>query len=95
MQMSGPTQDYQTTGVQSLKTFTAPFTVTTRVAITKGTADPFEIFLANYTASGAITEFLTVTANVNPTYYGMWATAPNISRFGSLVRLSHRRSRQR
>lgn len=74
MQMSGPTQDYETTGVQSLKTFTPPFTVVVYVTPIEGTADIFEIFLAN----SALTQFITVTADVNPTYDGMWADAPNL-----------------
>jgi hypothetical protein len=36
MQMSGPTEDYQTTGVQSHKTFTPPFTVVAYVTPTQG-----------------------------------------------------------
>jgi len=75
MQMSGPTEDYETTGVQSLSTFTAPFTVVANVTSTEGTADPFEIFLA----SADLTQFVTVTCNVNPAYYGFWATSPNVS----------------
>ena len=74
MQMTGPTEDYQTTAVQSLKTFTPPFTVVAYVTLTKGTADIFEIFLAN----SDLTQFLTVTADVNPTYDGTWADAPNL-----------------
>jgi len=80
MQMTGPTQDYQTTGMQSLSTFTAPFTVVTQVMATEGTGDPFEIFLA----SADFTQFLTVTANVNPVYDGIWANAPNISQLWQL-----------
>lgn len=73
MKMSGPTEDYQTTGVQSVKTFTPPFTVVAYVTPTQGTADIFEIFLAN----SDLNQFLTVTADVNPTYDGMWADAPD------------------
>jgi hypothetical protein len=80
MQMTGPTEDYQTTGVQSLSAFTAPYTVVTYVAATQGTGDPFEIFLA----SADLTQFLTVTANVSPVYGGFWATAPNISQIWQL-----------
>jgi len=71
--MTGLTEDYQTTGVQSLSTFTPAFTVSAYVTPTQGTADVFEIFLAN----SELTQFLTVTANVNPTYDGMWADAPS------------------
>jgi hypothetical protein len=80
MQMTGPTQDYQTTGVQSLSTFTPPFTVLAYITDTQGTADIFEIFLA----SSDLTQFLTVTSNVNPTYDGTWATASNISQMWRL-----------
>lgn len=74
MQMTGPTEDYQTTGVQSLSAFTPPFTIQAYVTPTQGTADIFEIFLAN----SDLTQFLTVTADVNPTYDGMWTDAPNL-----------------
>jgi hypothetical protein len=80
MRMSGLTEDYQTTGVQSLLKFTAPFTVTVLVKATQGTADPFEIFLA----SPDLTQFLTVTGNANPSYKGIWATVPNISQLWQL-----------
>src|ERR1700676_2806386 len=45
MQMTGPNQDYETTGVQSLSTFTPPFKVITYVIAAQATANPFEIFL--------------------------------------------------
>jgi hypothetical protein len=80
MQMTGPTQDYETTGVQSLSTFAPPFTVVTYVTPTEGTANPFGIFLAN----AELTDFLTITANVSATYDGFWATAPNISELWQL-----------
>jgi hypothetical protein len=78
--MTGLTEDYQTTGVQSLSTFTPPFTVLAYVTGAQGTADVFEIFLAN----SDLTQFLTVTADVNPTYDGTWATAPNLSELWQL-----------
>ena len=68
MKMTGPNEDFQTTGVQSLSTFTPPFTVLAWATAVKGTANPFEIFLA----SSDLSQFLTVTANVSPTYDGMW-----------------------
>jgi len=80
MQMSGPNQDYETTGVQSLWTFTPPFTVVADVTATQATANPFEIFLA----SSDLSQFLTVTANVSSTYDGMYANAPNISQLWQL-----------
>jgi hypothetical protein len=80
MTLTGPTEDYQTTGVQSLSAFTPPFRVVTYVIAAGGTADPFEIFLAN----ADLTQFLTVTVNVNPTYLGFWAAAPNISQLWQL-----------
>jgi hypothetical protein len=80
MKMTGPTQDYETTGVQSLEAFTPPFTVVAYVAPSQGTADIFEIFLA----SADLSQFLSVTSDVNPTYEGTWATAPNISELWQL-----------
>ncbi|MGO9405181.1 MAG: hypothetical protein ACLPVW_17090 [Terriglobales bacterium] len=80
MTMTGPTEDYQTTAVQSLSTFTPPFKVVTYVTAAGGTANPFEIFLA----SPDLTQFLSVTANVSSTYYGLWATAPNVSQLWQL-----------
>jgi hypothetical protein len=75
MKMTGLTQNFQTTGVQSLSTFTPPFRLITLVAATQGTGDPFEVFLV----SADLTQFLTVTGNVNPVYQGIWATATNVS----------------
>ena len=80
IQMAGPTQDYQTTGMQSVSTFTAPFTVATEVTATQGTGDPFEVFLV----SADFTQFVVVSGNMNPTYYGIWAAAPNISQLWQL-----------
>lgn len=80
MSLTGPTGNYQTTGVQSLSTFTPPFSVLKYVIATEGTANPFEIFLA----SSDLSQFLTVTANFSPTYNGMWATAPNVSQLWQL-----------
>jgi hypothetical protein len=83
MSLTGPTENYQTTGVQSLSAFTPPFSVLTYVIATEGTANPFEIFLA----SSDLSQFLTVTANVSPSYCGMWATAPNVSQLWQLGEL--------
>jgi hypothetical protein len=80
MKMTGLSQDFQTTGVQSLSTFAPPFTVLAWAEATRGTADPFEIFLV----SSDLSQFVTVTANVNPTYDGMWANANNISQLWQL-----------
>ncbi len=80
MTLTGPTEDYQTTGVQSLLIFTPPFKVVTYVIAAGGTADPFEIFLA----SADLTQFLTVTANLSPTYQGFWAATPNVSQLWQL-----------
>lgn len=80
MTLTGPTEDYQTTGVQSLLTFTPPFKVVTYVLTTGGTANPFEIFLA----SPDLTQFLTVDANVCPCYNGFWVSAPNVSQLWQL-----------
>ncbi len=83
MEMTGLSQDYETTGVQSLATFSAPFKVATTVEPTQGTANPFEIFLAN----ADLTQFLTVTCNVSSSYDGMWAEAPNVPGQGQLWQL--------
>lgn len=74
MKMTGISQDGQLTGVQSLKTFTAPFTVVTYATPTRGEANPFVIFLA----SADFTQYLALSANMNPAYDGFWAVAPNI-----------------
>ena len=74
MQMSGPTQDSETTGVQSLATFTAPFTVVTYVTPVQGTANPLVIFLA----SADLTQYLTASVNFSQTYDGMWVDATNL-----------------
>ena len=75
MRLEGPTEDYETTAVQSLETFKPPFTVVTFVTVIQGTADIFEIFLTN----SDLTKFLTVTGDANSTYEGIWATAQNVS----------------
>jgi hypothetical protein len=80
MKMTGPTKDFETTGVQSQATFAPPFTVLVWATAVKGTANPFEIFLAN----SDLSEFVTVTANVSPAFDGMWATAPNVSQLWKL-----------
>lgn len=80
LEMSGPTQDYQTTGMQSLRAFSAPFTFTTFATATQGTADPIELFLAN----SDLTQYLTVTVSFNPTYNGIWADATNIAQLWQL-----------
>jgi len=80
MAMTGPTSNYQFTGVQSLSTFTAPFKVVTYVLTTGGTANPFEIFLA----SADLTQFITLDANVCACYDGFWSSAPNVSQLWQL-----------
>lgn len=80
LQMSGLREDYTLTGVQSLSTFSAPFTVTTQVMPVKGTANPFAIYLV----SPDSTQYLTLHANVNPVYEGFWADAPNVDYLYSL-----------
>jgi hypothetical protein len=80
MQMTGIVQDFRLTGVQSISTFSPPFTVTAYVAPVRGTANPFEIFLA----SADLTQFITLAANVNPVYYGFWAGAPNVGPLADL-----------
>jgi hypothetical protein len=79
LRITGPTQDFQLTGVQSLSTFTAPFTVVTKVVATEGTANPFEIFLV----SADLTQYLAVAGNVNPSVIGFWVVTPNLGPLGS------------
>jgi len=79
LQMTGPTQDFQLAGLQSLSTFTAPCTVVANVTATQGTGDPFQIFLV----SADLTQYLTVTGNVKPIYLGIWVNAPNIGALGT------------
>jgi hypothetical protein len=73
MEMSGPAENYQATGVQSLSTFTPPFGVVTRVMPTAGAANAFEIFLA----SDDLSQFVTVSCNINSG--NIWANAPNVT----------------
>lgn len=80
LQMSGLTQDFTLTGLQSLATFSAPFTVTAQVTAIKGTANPFAIYLA----SADLTQYVTVHANVDPVYEGFWANAPNVDQLYNL-----------
>jgi hypothetical protein len=80
LQMSGLTGDYTMTGLQSLATFSAPFTVTVQVTPTQGTANPFAIYIV----SADLTQYLTLSANVSPAYQGFWADAPNISELYNL-----------
>jgi hypothetical protein len=80
MQMTGPTEDFQTTGVQSLSTFIAPFKVVADVVPTQGTANTFAIYLA----STDLTQYVSLSANVSPTYNGFWVDAPNIAQLGNL-----------
>lgn len=74
LQVSGLGQEYQMTGLQSLRAFSAPFTFTTLATATQGTANPIAIFLA----SADLTHYLTVSVNFSTTYDGIWADANNI-----------------
>jgi len=78
MQITGPTQDFQLTGVQSLVPLSPPFAAETSVTATQGTGDPFQVFLV----SADLTQYVTVTGNVGP-YLGIWANAPNIGALGT------------
>jgi hypothetical protein len=80
LQMSGLTQDYTLTGLQSVTTFSAPLTVTIQVTPIEGTANPFAIYLA----SADLTQYLTVHANVDPVYEGFWVDAPNVNELYNL-----------
>jgi hypothetical protein len=89
MKMSGVNGFYETAGVQALGAFTAPFTVQVTVEGTEAAGNPFEIFLVSndLTPSQDPSQFLTVSGNLgasNGGYYGIWATAPNISQLWQL-----------
>lgn len=77
--ISGPTQDFQLTGVQSLDPFTAPFTVSAEAAIYEGTANPFEVFLV----SADLTQYLALAGNINPSVTGFWIVTPNLGPLGT------------
>jgi hypothetical protein len=74
LQMSGLTQDYTLTGLQSLATFTPPLIVTAQVTPVEGTANPFVIYLA----SADFSQYLALHANVSATYEGFWVNAPDV-----------------
>jgi hypothetical protein len=80
LQMSGLTNDFTLTGLQSLTTFCAPLTATIQVTPIQGTANPFAIYLA----SADLSQYLTVHANVDPVYEGFWANAPNVNELYNL-----------
>jgi hypothetical protein len=73
MEMSGPDENYEATGVQSLSTFAPPFSVFIHVTPTAGAANAFEIFLA----SDDLSQFVTVSCNINSG--NIWANAANIT----------------
>jgi hypothetical protein len=73
MEMSGPDENYQATGVQSLSTFAPPFNVNMHVTPTSGAANAFEIFLA----SEDLSQFVTVSCNIDSG--DIWANAPNVT----------------
>ncbi len=74
LEMSGLSQDYQFTGMQSLLAYSAPFTFTTYATAAQGTANPIAIFLAN----ADLTQYVTVSVNFSSTYDGIWVNATNI-----------------
>lgn len=76
LQMSGLTQNNTLTGLQSLATFSTPWTVTVQVRPIEGTANPFAIFLVN----ADLSQYLVLYANVNTAFAfeGFWGNAPNI-----------------
>lgn len=83
MEMSGVNGFFETAGLQSWTTFTAPFTVQATVEGTEAAGNPFEIFLV----SADLSQFLTVSGNLsasNGGYYGIWTTAPNVSQLWQL-----------
>lgn len=80
LQMSGLTADYTMTGMQSLETFSAPFSVVAQVTPIRGTANPFAVYLV----SADLSQYLSVYANVNPVYEGFWVDAPNIDGLDNL-----------
>lgn len=80
LEMTGITQDFQTTGMQSLQTYSTPFTFAAVATITQGAANPIEIFLV----SSDLSQYLTVSVNLSPVYEGMWVNATNIGQLWQL-----------
>ena len=71
MQMSGVTNIYEFTGIQSVTNFTPPLTLSTTVNGLVAAGCPFAIFLVNSNLS----QWLSLQGNVssiNSGYYGMW-----------------------
>ncbi len=71
MQMSGVTNIYEFTGIQSVSNFTPPFTLTAVVNGEVAAGCPFVILLVN----SNLTQWLSVQGNVsvsNSGYYGLW-----------------------
>ena len=71
MQMTGVTNIYEFTGIQSVANFTPPFTLITKVNGLVASGCPFAIFLVN----SNLTQWLNLQGNVssiNSGYYGVW-----------------------
>jgi hypothetical protein len=80
MQMTGLTAADTMMGVQSLSTFTPPFTAVIDVDAAAGTAYPFEIFLAN----SSLSQYFTVTDSVYTTSDGIWVDDPTTGALSAL-----------
>jgi hypothetical protein len=71
MEMSGVDGDLEFTGVQSLKSFSPPFILSTTVDGILADADPFEVYLI----SSDLNQGIDVAGNLNPNnglFYGIW-----------------------
>ncbi|MFY9646045.1 MAG: hypothetical protein WAK29_12750 [Terriglobales bacterium] len=80
MQMTGLTIADTLTGVQSVSTFTPPFTAVIDVDPTEGTAYPFEIILAN----SSLSQYFTVTDSVYAGADSIWVDDPTTGALSSL-----------
>ena len=80
LQMGGTSQDYQFTGMQSVRSFSAPFTLSVYAVPVQGNGNPVNIFLVK----GDLSQYLAVSVNFSPTYDGIWANATNLDPLTSL-----------
>ncbi len=73
MRMSGPTGDYQFSGIASRSTFGLPLNLAVSVTANYGCADVFSIYLTNSDLSDYAAVFGNFPSTNGP-YYGVWAT---------------------
>jgi hypothetical protein len=82
MQMSGVNADYQLTGIQSLPSFTPPFSINTTVMGTVAHGNPFYVYLVN----SNLTDYFSLAGNLNPSsgVPGFWIDYPTAASLSSL-----------